>query len=50
MSHLVSESDDGIYDAMNKGLRLATGDVVGLLNADDVFAHDRVLTQVQLAL
>jgi len=50
VSHLVSEFDDGIYDAMNKGLRLATGDVVGLLNADDVFAHDRVLTQVQLAL
>ncbi len=33
-----SEPDRGMYDAMNKGLRLATGDVVGFLNADDVYA------------
>jgi glycosyltransferase involved in cell wall biosynthesis len=42
----VSESDQGIYDAMNKGLKLATGDIVGILNADDVYANDTVLQEV----
>ena len=43
---LVSEPDNGIYDAMNKGIELATGDVIGLLNADDIFQDDSVLQQV----
>jgi len=42
----VSEPDRGIYDAMNKGVSMATGDVVGFLNADDVYAHSDVLTEV----
>ncbi|MBT8621890.1 glycosyltransferase family 2 protein [Polynucleobacter paneuropaeus] len=42
----VSERDSGIYDAMNKGLRLATGDIVGFLNADDFFAHSKVLINI----
>ena len=46
LAQLVSEPDQGIYDAMNKGLRMATGDVVGFLNADDVYADDGVLTRV----
>ena len=41
-----SEPDHGIYDAMNKGLRLATGDVIGFLNADDVYADRDVLSRV----
>ena len=43
---LVSEKDNGIYDAMNKGIQLATGDVVAFLNADDFYKDPEVLAQV----
>lgn len=42
----VREKDHGIYDALNKGIRLATGDVVGLLHADDFFAHRDVIASI----
>lgn len=42
----VSEKDKGIYDAMNKGVRMAQGDIVGILNSDDFFASDHVLEKV----
>ena len=45
----VSEPDNGIYDALNKGIGLATGDVIGFLNSDDVYAHDRVLEKIARA-
>ncbi|MHB8056658.1 MAG: glycosyltransferase family 2 protein [Desulfuromonadaceae bacterium] len=45
-AHIVSEPDNGIYDAMNKGIRLATGDIVGILNADDFYANPLVLETV----
>ena len=45
----VSERDGGMYDAINKGIRMATGDVVGILNADDVLATDGVLEAVARA-
>jgi len=46
---LISESDQGIYDALNKGLALATGDVVGLMHSDDFYADDQVLYSVAKA-
>lgn len=46
---LVSERDNGIYDALNKGIRLSTGDVVGFLHADDVFASNDALTHIAAA-
>lgn len=46
VARLISEPDQGIYDAMNKGLRLATGEVIGFLNADDVYADAGVLERV----
>jgi glycosyltransferase involved in cell wall biosynthesis len=49
VSRIVSEPDKGIYDAMNKGLALATGDVIGILNADDFYAHPHVLSKVAAA-
>ncbi len=42
----LSEPDKGIYDAMNKGIAMATGEVVGMLNADDFYASLRVLSKV----
>ena len=43
---LVSEQDNGLYDAMNKGISLATGDVIGLINSDDLFCDPEALNKV----
>ena len=42
----ISEPDRGIYDAMNKGIRMATGEVVGILNSDDFYTSDDVLQMI----
>lgn len=42
----ISEPDQGIYDAMNKGIGFATGDIIGFLNADDLYENDEVLSRV----
>jgi glycosyltransferase involved in cell wall biosynthesis len=45
-SKIISEKDDGIYDAMNKGLSLATGEVIGFINSDDFYPTSDVLALV----
>lgn len=42
----ISEKDNGIYDAMNKGIRMATGDVIGILNSDDFYTTNFILSQI----
>ena len=46
---LVSEHDCGIYDALNKGIARASGDIIGFLHADDLYAHPHVLTHIATA-
>jgi glycosyltransferase involved in cell wall biosynthesis len=46
ISKIISEKDNGIYDAMNKGIKHATGDIVGILNSDDVYVNSRVISKV----
>ena len=41
-----SEKDKGMYDAMNKGIKMATGDVVGIINSDDFFHRTDVISKV----
>lgn len=43
---VVSEKDKGLYDALNKGIKHATGEVVGMLHSDDVYANNQVLSKV----
>lgn len=42
----ISETDKGTYDAMNKGICMATGDIVGILNSDDYYSSDNILERV----
>ncbi len=49
IARVVSEPDNGIYDAMNKGLALATGEVVGILNSDDFYIDGRAVSKVAAA-
>ncbi len=45
IAHVVVEPDRGIYDAMNKGLRLASGDIIGFINSDDFYPHAGVISR-----
>jgi len=46
IDHFVSEKDDGLYYALNKGIALATGDIIGILHADDFYIDDHVLSKI----
>ena len=46
ISKIISEPDNGIYNAMNKGIMLATGEVVGILNSDDFYMDNNVLSRI----
>jgi len=46
ISRCISEPDRGVYDAMNKGIKLATGDIVGFLNAGDFYAVETAISQI----
>jgi glycosyltransferase len=46
LAHVISEKDEGMYDAVNKGIGLATGDVIGILNADDFYSSNNTLSKV----
>lgn len=43
---LISEKDNGLYDAMNKGIKIATGDIIGIINSDDVLDNNDVFKRV----
>lgn len=46
IAKFISEPDKGIYDAMNKGLKLATGDIIGILNSDDFYASNTTISDL----
>ncbi len=46
VSQFISEPDKGIYDAMNKGIKLASGDIIGILNSDDLYPTSDTLSEV----
>jgi len=46
ISKQISEPDKGIYDAMNKGITMATGDIIGILNSDDIFTSNTIISDI----
>ena len=50
IAKVISEPDNGIYDAMNKRIKVATGDIIGTLNSDDIYADEFVIENVVKAI
>ena len=48
ITRIISEKDHGIYHAINKGLNLASGEIISLLHGNDIFAHSKVLSKVRI--
>lgn len=46
INKFISEPDNGIYDGLNKGILLATGDIVGFLHCDDIYANNEVIKKI----
>ncbi|MBK8846656.1 MAG: glycosyltransferase [Bacteroidetes bacterium] len=49
ITKFISEKDKGLYDALNKGIKLSTGDIVGILHSDDLFFDNQVISKVEKA-
>lgn len=49
ITKVVSEKDNGVYDAMDRGIQLATGNVIGFLNSDDLFVDEQVVELTRFA-
>ena len=49
IDYYISEKDEGIFDALNKGIKQATGDIIGILNSDDIFYNSSILSQIVTA-
>jgi len=46
IARVISEPDNGIYDAMNKGIKIASGDIIGILNSDDFYASNTIIEEI----
>lgn len=46
IAHIISEKDNGMYDAINKGIHIATGKIIGILNSDDFYTDKQVISKI----